>query len=236
VARPLPEGAQRDGRLVATARRVRRALSMPPEHVHGETGLEAAVSFVAMWVVMMVPMMLPSLIPMLRRYRHAVTRTSDTRLARLTAVVSTGYFSVWAAFGIVAFILDGALAWVRPALADVLPIAIGVVIATAGAMQFTGWKRRQLACCREAPGARVLEGDAGTAWRHGLRLGLHCSYSCAGAMAILLVVGMMDLRAMALVTLAITVERLAPAGERVARGIGAAVVCGGLLLIVGATR
>jgi hypothetical protein len=30
---------------------------------------------------------------------------------------------------------------------------------------------------------------AGTVWRHGLRLGLHCSYCCAGLTAILLVVG-----------------------------------------------
>ena len=38
-------------------------------------------------------------------------------------------------------------------------------------------------------------------------------------MAILLVVGVMDLLVMALVMLAITVERLAPDGERTARGI-----------------
>jgi predicted metal-binding membrane protein len=42
----------------------------------------------------------------------------------------------------------------------------------------------------------------------------------------------MDLRAMAAVTAAITIERLAPAGERVARAIGAVVVGAGLLLIV----
>jgi predicted metal-binding membrane protein len=42
----------------------------------------------------------------------------------------------------------------------------------------------------------------------------------------------MDLRAMAIVTAAITVERLAPAGERIARAIGAVVVVAGLVLIV----
>jgi predicted metal-binding membrane protein len=50
-------------------------------------------------------------------------------------------------------------------------------------------------------------------------------------MAILLVIGVMDLRAMAVVTAAITVERLAPAGERVARAIGVAVVGTGLFVI-----
>ena len=50
-------------------------------------------------------------------------------------------------------------------------------------------------------------------------------------MAILLVMGVMDLGAMAVVTLAITVERLAPAGERVARATGAVAGGAGLLLI-----
>ena len=50
-------------------------------------------------------------------------------------------------------------------------------------------------------------------------------------MAILLVVGVMDLRVMAVVAAAITVERLAPAGERVARATGAVVIGAGLFLI-----
>ena len=51
-------------------------------------------------------------------------------------------------------------------------------------------------------------------------------------MVLLLVIGVMDLRAMALVTAAVTAERLAPAGERIARAIGAAIVGTGLLLVV----
>ena len=45
------------------------------------------------------------------------------------------------------------------------------------------------------------------------------------------VIGVMDLRAMAVVTAAITAERLAPAGEQVAQGIGAAAIGAGLFLI-----
>src|SRR6185436_16757407 len=117
--------------------------------------------------------------------------------------------------------------------ARAVPIVMGIVVMIAGALQFTAWKARQLACCREMPGRdRRLRADTGAAWRHGLRLGLHCSRCCAGLMAILLVIGVMDLCVMALVTAAITVERLAPAGERVARAIGAVVVVAGLLLIV----
>jgi predicted metal-binding membrane protein len=201
----------------------------------GQTWPGAAASFLGMWVVMMVAMMLPSLVPMLWRYRQAVGRTGETRLARLTALVGVGYFFVWTVFGMAAFPLGVALAAVEmqlPALARAVPIAAGVVVLIAGALQFTGWKLRHLACCREAPGrGRTLPGDAGTAWRHGLRLGLHCTHCCGGLIAILLVIGVMDLRAMTVVAAAISVERLAPAGERVSRVTGAIVVAAGLFLI-----
>ena len=120
----------------------------------------------------------------------------------------------------------------EPAIARAVPIAVGVVVLIAGSLQFTAWKARHLACCREAPErARTLPADARTAWRYGLRLGLHCSFCCAGLMAILLVIGVMDLRAMAVVAATITVEHLAPAGERVARAIGVVIVGAGLFLI-----
>ncbi len=45
------------------------------------------------------------------------------------------------------------------------------------------------------------------------------------------VIGVMDLRAMAVVTAAITTERLAPAGERVARAIGAVCAGAGMVLL-----
>jgi predicted metal-binding membrane protein len=50
-------------------------------------------------------------------------------------------------------------------------------------------------------------------------------------MTILLVIGVMDLRAMAAVAAAITLERHAPAGERIARVIGCVIVGTGLLLV-----
>lgn len=106
-----------------------------------------------------------------------------------------------------------------------------MVILIAGSLQFTAWKARNLACCREAPGrGGTLPAEAGTAWRHGLRLSLHCSYCCVDLIAILLVIGVMDLRAMAVVAAAITLERLATAGGRIARAIGV-VVGVGLFLI-----
>jgi predicted metal-binding membrane protein len=151
---------------------------------------------------------------MLWRYRQAVGRKGETRLGRLTA-----------------------LEMQKPALARAVPVAAGMVVLIAGTFQFTAWKARHLACCREAPGrGPAVPADPGTAWRHGLRLGLHCGQCCAGLIVILLIIGVMDLRAMALVGAAITVERLSRAGERVARAIGAVVVGAGFFLIARAAR
>jgi predicted metal-binding membrane protein len=211
-------------------------MSMTWMRMPGQTWTGAAASFLGMWIAMMVAMMLPSLLPMLWRYRQAVGRTDGTRLGRLTILVGVGYFVVWTVFGIAVFALGVALTAVEmqlPALARAVPVEAGAVVVIAGSLQFTAWKATQLACCREAPGRdRTLTADAGTAWRHGLRHGRDCSTCCAGLTAILLVIGVMDLRAMAAVTVAITVERLAPDGARVARAIGAVVVGAGLFLIV----
>jgi predicted metal-binding membrane protein len=210
-------------------------MSMAWRPMCGQTWPGAVASFLGMWVIMMVAMMLPSLVPMLWRYRQAVGGAGETRLSWLIALVGVGYFVVWTVFGMAVFALGAVLAALEmqwPALARAVPTAIAVVVLIAGVLQFTAWKAHHLACCRTAPGhGRGLPADAGTAWRHGLRLGVHCSVCGAGLTAVLLVVGLMDLRAMAVVTAAITVERFAPAGERVAQAIGAVVVGAGLLLV-----
>ena len=207
-------------------------MSMAWMRMSGQTWLGAAASFLAMWVVMMAAMMLPSLVPMLWRYRQAAGTAHTAHLGGLTALVGAGYFSIWAVFGLAAFPLGAALAGVAmrlPAVARAVPTAVGAVVLIAGLLQFTAWKARQLDCCRETPGCG-LRADAVTAWRYGMRLGLRCCYCCVGLTVSLLVIGVMDLRAMAVTTAAVNVERLA--GKRLARAIGAAVMAAGLALIV----
>jgi predicted metal-binding membrane protein len=210
-------------------------MSMVWMRMPGQTWLGAAASFLGMWVVMMVAMMLPSLTPALWHYREAIGRTGETRLGRLTSLVGVGYFAVWAVFGTIAFPLGAALAAIvmrQPALARAVPIGAGAVVLAAGILQCTAWKARHLAFCREAPvtGLTPTSG-ARAAWRHGLRLGLHCSHSCAGLTAVVLGLGVMDLRVMAVVAAAITGEHLAPAGMRFSRAIGAVGVGAGLFII-----
>jgi predicted metal-binding membrane protein len=211
-------------------------LSMAWVPMCGRTWSGAAASFVGMWAVMMVAMMLPSLVPMLWRHGQAAGTRGEARPGRLAVLAGAGYFFVWTVLGAMVFALGAALAQAAmrmPALARAVPVALALVVLLAGAFQFTAWKAHHLACCRQPPGGGLTgsPADAGTAWRYGVRLGLQCSRSCAGLTAILLVIGVMDLRAMALVAAAISAERLAPAGERVAWAVGAVSLVAGVYLM-----
>ena len=201
----------------------------------GQTWLEVAASFLTMWVLMMMAMMLPSLVLTLSRYREAVRPSDEGLLGWLTLSTGLGYFSFWTLLGLPAFAVGVALAKIemqQPALSRAVPVAVGVVVLTAGVLQLTSWKAHQLACCRKKlPCIPALRPSPARAWRHGLQIGLQCFRCCGNLMVISLVVGVMDLRAMALVAAAITAERLAPVGERVACAIGVVVAGAGLCLI-----
>ena len=214
-------------------------MSMVWMRMPGQSWPGAAASFLRMWDVMMAAMMLPSFAPMLWRYREAVAVTGEPRLGRLAALVALGYFAVWTAVGSAAYPLGVALAEVEmqmPVLASAVPLAAGVVVLIAGALQFTAWKARHLACCGEAPARGcTVPADFSAAWQHGLRLGLHCMLSSAGPTALLFAIGIMDLRAMALVTAIVTAERLAPHGGHVARAVGVVMIGAGLFLLARAS-
>ena len=192
----------------------------------GETWASAGASFVGMWVAMMAAMMLPSLVPALWRHRARIGAANAT-------LVAVGYLCVWTVLGTMVFPLGVALAELQmrlPTFARVAPIAIGAAVLLAGFVQLSPWKSHHLALCRDAAGSGcAIPADARTAWRHGLQLGAHCSRSCAGLMVVMLVLGVMDVRVMAAVTAAITVERLAPGGVHVARAVGMIVVATGLV-------
>jgi len=209
-------------------------MSIARMRMPGQGWLGAAATFMGIWVVMMVAMMLPSLVPMLSGYRRSIRAAGETRLAVITTVASAGYFFVWAVFGAITYSVGVGLAAAEmslPVLAQSVPIAIGVVLLLSGFIQFSAWKSRELTHCRNAPNREPESPDARSAWRHGLRLGVHCSLCCCGLMMVLLVTGVMSLGAMALVAAAITAERFAPWPERTARFTGALVIVAGVVML-----
>ena len=209
-------------------------MSMMWMRMPGASLLGEAALFMGMWLVMMTAMMLPSLLPMLLIYRRSIRSLDEARLGWPTALAAAGYFFAWAVFGVAAFtigliLVAAEMRW--PAGARSVPIAIGAVLLLAGSIQLTAWKACELASCRNASAGGSLSPDARSAWRHGLRLGGHCSLCCSGLMTVLLVTGVMSLGVMAMVAAAITVERFAPRPERAARATGVVVIAAGVLVI-----
>lgn len=207
------------------------SMSMTWMRLPGQSWPGAAASFLAMWLLMMMAMMLPSLVPTLWRYRGALGATRAGRRDLLTVVAAAAYFLVWAALGMVVFPLGVMLADAEmqsPALSRAAPLAAGVIVVIAGGVQFTDWKARSIARCGALP-VDAARWDFISATRFGLWRGVQCIASCAGLTAVLLATGMMDLRAMALVTAAITAERLA--GAPMARMVGAIAIMAGLYMI-----
>ncbi|WP_321801259.1 DUF2182 domain-containing protein [Burkholderia sp. BCC1988] len=197
----------------------------------------AFAAFAGMWGAMTVTMMLPVLAPVLWRYRQRLGAVGDARAAWFVAVAGTAYFSVWMALGALVFPVGttwAAAAARLPTLAATVPFAAGAIVLGAGVLQFSGWKARRLGCCRYTPDdacAPRAAARAAVAWRYGVRTALRCGACCGNLMAVALAAGMMDLRVMAVVTVAVAAERLAPAGVRVARIVGGVAIGAGAAMI-----
>lgn len=177
-----------------------------------------------MTVATMVAMMLPSVAPILWRYHRHLRAMRASRAVRRTMLFAAGYASVWTAIGLALVALPASrlASWV-----------VGAVVLSAGALQLSSWKSKQLHRCRDAcVPVWEVPGNAGTTWREGGRLGIHCVLSCAAPIAVLVVVGLMEPRMMAVITAAITAERVAPAGARIARLTGALALLAGFVMCV----
>ena len=214
-------------------------MSMMWMRMPGQSWAGTAHAFVVMWAAMMVVMMLPAFIAMVLPYRDVIVGASVPHTWRSLVFASAGYFVVWVLVGAALFPLGVAFAAVamhQPGLARVVPVLAGVCVVLAGAVQFTRWKAHQLACCGEVSAsglsAVTAGAGAGAAWRHGLHLGVRCARCCGNLMAILLVVGVMDLAAMAVVTVGITAERFAPWDRELVRRIGVVAVGAGVVMLI----
>jgi predicted metal-binding membrane protein len=204
-------------------------MSMAWMRMPGQTWLGAAAMFIGMWSVMMIAMMAPVLAPVLLRYYQAANNLELTRPQWLTARVAAGYFLVWTLTGTALYplgILFATAAMRLPVVSTYVPLMTGLVIFAMGVLQFSAWKARQLQCCHTATRMNVAA-DARGAWRIGYALGLTCVRCCSGLTAILLVAGVMDLRAMASVTVAITLERHFPSSKKLTHLVGAIITAAG---------
>ncbi|OGA59946.1 MAG: metal-binding protein [Betaproteobacteria bacterium RIFCSPLOWO2_12_FULL_65_14] len=193
---------------------------------------------VAMWWVMMIAMMTPSAAPFVLLYGAALRHHSAARgnACVPTAFLAAGYLSVWLLFSIGAAVLQAALQpagllsammlWSKSALLS------AAILAAAGLYQLSPLKRVCLAQCRSPVQflARHWRPGRSGAFMIGFRHGAFCIGCCWTLMALLFVGGVMNLVWIALLTLLVLTEKLAPAGEAIGKATGVV-----LLVWAGAT-
>jgi len=193
---------------------------------------------------MMVAMMLPSFAPALARHHWLMRAARVPRAAARTGSFAVGYVGVWAMIGVGLFLIDARLYPKEMPMSGTSMSGMprtgpwsAVLVLIAGALQCSSWKARQLrrctATCVPAPSAAP---DVIHSWWNGYRFGGYCILSCAAPMSVLLVLGLMDPRAMVAITIAITAERIGSDGPRIARVTGVIALAAGLVMCARVVR
>jgi predicted metal-binding membrane protein len=177
--------------------------------------LGLALSLLA-WQAMTAAMMLPSSLPLIRLF--AQTSASQPRPHAAMGGFIGGYALVWTGFGAIAFLADALLHAMIAAgpLRGQEWLIGGVVLALAGAFQFTSLKDACLRQCRH-PGAFLLRHYARGArggFRLGARHGAFCVGCCWALMLVMFAVGVANIIWMALLTALMVHEKTRPLGAR----------------------
>ena len=198
----------------------------------GGVRMMSAGLFLITWLVMMVAMMFPSVAPMTLAFASVTRSRGEGYLP--TAAFVLGYILVWAVSGLVPLAVLQALdhIWMTPP--SWLPRLGGAVIVIAGIYQFTPLKDTCLGACR-SPLGFILTHDFGggppAAVRAGTSHGLYCLGCCWALMAVLAVLGLMNIAWMALFAAIFFIEKNVRFGEVVPRLVGAACIIGGLVIV-----
>lgn len=195
---------------------------------------------VAMWWVMMIAMMTPSAAPIVllyaRVHRHAAMQQHTERQLAPAGPFVAGYLLVWLAFSAAATSLQWALAkagLVSEMMASQSRWLSGGLLIAAGLYELSPLKGLCLDHCR-SPTAFLTEnwrpGAAGAA-RLGALHGAYCLGCCWALMALLFVGGVMNLLWIAALSVLVLIEKLAPGGIWVGRGLGVALVVWGAVTL-----
>lgn len=219
-----------DGMNMSGVRMIPAGMGMMAPAAAPWSAVEFAFVFV-MWAVMMVAMMAPSAAPMILMYARVARHGKDAgKPLAATGWFAAGYFLSWAGFSLTATVVQWVLQ--REALLDVrmasANILLGaVVLIAAGLYQWTPFKDACLAQCRSPFQFLMSHGGFRSTIVGCLHLGLlhgaYCVGCCWILMALLFVVGTMNVLWIALLALLVLLEKLTPWGPWVGRIAG--VVC-----------
>jgi predicted metal-binding membrane protein len=186
------------------------------------------------WLLMMVAMMFPAVAPMVLAHARVVRSRGEG--VKPTAAFVSGYLLVWTAAGLVPLgAIQGLGSLPAGPAAAWLPRLAGAVLVAAGLYQLTPLKKACLRACR-SPLGFILSHDFGggspAAVRAGMSHGLFCLGCCWALMAVLAVVGLMNLAWMAILAAVFFVEKNWRHGVALSQIVGVACLLGGILVVL----
>ncbi|OLD06610.1 MAG: hypothetical protein AUI87_02385 [Actinobacteria bacterium 13_1_40CM_3_66_19] len=195
----------------------------------GGMAMLSAGLFLVTWLVMMVAMMFPSVAPMTLTFASFSRSRGEGYLP--AALFVLGYIAVWTVSGLVPLAVQQAVTqiWMTPP--SWLPRAGGAVIIVAGIYQFTPLKDTCLRACRSPLGFLLTHNfSAGlpAAVKAGASHGIYCLGCCWALMAVLAVIGLMNIAWMAVIAAVFFIEKNGRRGELLPRAVGVACVLAGL--------
>src|SRR5258708_16518064 len=120
------------------------AMPMMWRSMPGQSLADAALAFLLMWQAMMIAMMLPSSWPTLELYSRVARHTGQRWPLFNTVLAGVGYFTVWGAFGAIAFAAGFEIsraAMTSPTLSHWIPAAAGAALVLAGLCHLTPLKQ-----------------------------------------------------------------------------------------------
>ncbi|HEX5151708.1 MAG TPA: DUF2182 domain-containing protein [Parafilimonas sp.] len=191
-----------------------------------------------MWLVMMIAMMTPSVTPLVLVFAtiNRQRKQQDHPFVNVVYLVA-GYFLVWAAFSLVATVLQWSLqqvALLNPDMKTTSKILGGIILIATGIFQFTPLKQTCLRHCR-SPLDFVLrhwkEGKTG-ALKMGMENGFYCLGCCWMIMILLFVTGIMNLLWVAIIAVFVLLERLLLQIKWIPYFAGAVLIFYGIFLLI----
>jgi predicted metal-binding membrane protein len=200
----------------------------------GGVAMLGAGLFIVTWLVMMVAMMFPSVAPMVLTHARIVRSRGEGAAPTVSFVL--GYLAVWTAAGLVPLAVVQLLG--SPLAAPVsgwLPRVGGAIITLAGVYQLTPLKNACLTACRSPLGFIMTHdfgGGSPAAARAGMSHGLYCLGCCWSLMAVLAVLGLMNLAWMAAFAVVFFLEKNWRQGVVLSRTVGVACIVLGAFVLV----
>jgi predicted metal-binding membrane protein len=204
--------------------------------VHEWSGADFVAMFL-MWAVMMVAMMLPSVTPVVMLHGRVGAQRAARGEQRTPAwPFIGGYLIVWTTFSALATLGNWALhsqGYLTAMMGSATPLVGGALLAIAGIYQWTPLKSACLAHCRSPIGFLTHHWRAGRigAVRMGLHHGVYCVGCCWLLMALLFVLGVMNIAWIAALAVFVLAEKTVPFGRLLSRAAGALMFAWGVWLV-----